>query len=167
MAIIEITADLDCAVPTPVEIPIPAGTALPGGALRLREEGGSLVVPAQLSGNELVAILPGTHAGMTRRFHLEADNAAAAEGVSLKEEGEAKLAIVLPDGVFTVYNYAATEPRPFFYPVLGPGRKAVTRNYPMKDVEGEDKDHPHHRSFLPSIELATRNARMPPSLVSP
>ena len=147
MAIIEITADLDCAVPTPVEIPIPAGMKLPGGALRLREEGGNLVVPAQLSGHELIAILPGTHAGVTRRFQLETDNAAAAEGVSLKEDGADKLAIVLPDGVFTVYNFAATEPRPFFYPVLGPGRKSVTRNYPMKDVAGEDKDHPHHRSF--------------------
>lgn len=37
--------------------------------------------------------------------------------------------------------------KPYFYPVIGPGGAAMTRNYPMKDVEGEAQDHPHHRSF--------------------
>jgi len=37
--------------------------------------------------------------------------------------------------------------RPFFYPVIGPGGVPMTRNWPMKDVEGEAHDHPHHRSL--------------------
>lgn len=148
MAIIEITADLDHAGPTPVEISLPAGMTVPTGSLRLVEEGGSLTVPAQLDGATVVALLPGVRAGMRSRFRLESVSVAPA-GVKLRDEGPTRLAIVLPDGVFTVYNYefGPKEPKPFFYPVLGPGGKAVTRNFPMKDVEGEDKDHPHHRSF--------------------
>ena len=35
----------------------------------------------------------------------------------------------------------------YFYPVLGPGGAMMTRHWPMKDVAGEDHDHPHHRSL--------------------
>jgi hypothetical protein len=36
--------------------------------------------------------------------------------------------------------------KPFLYPLLGPGGVPMTRNWPMKEVEGEDRDHPHQRS---------------------
>lgn len=36
----------------------------------------------------------------------------------------------------------------YFYPLNGPGGVNMTRNWPMKpDAEGEEKDHPHHRSL--------------------
>ena len=36
----------------------------------------------------------------------------------------------------------------YFYPVIGPGGVNMTRSWPIKnDVEGEEKDHPHHRSL--------------------
>lgn len=39
-------------------------------------------------------------------------------------------------------------PKPYFYPLLGPGGVPMTRHYPMRsDVTDEDKDHPHHRSL--------------------
>ena len=38
-------------------------------------------------------------------------------------------------------------PKPILYPIYGPTGATVTRAYPMKNVDGEDKDHPHHRSF--------------------
>lgn len=39
-------------------------------------------------------------------------------------------------------------PKPYFYPLHGPGGVALTRNYPMRtDAEDEAKDHPHHRSL--------------------
>ncbi|MFT5469595.1 MAG: hypothetical protein ACI8UO_004717 [Verrucomicrobiales bacterium] len=37
--------------------------------------------------------------------------------------------------------------KPYFYPVVGPAGVEMTRAYPMKDVEGERQDHPHHRSL--------------------
>ncbi len=36
----------------------------------------------------------------------------------------------------------------YFYPLMGPGGVNMTRSWPMRnDVEGEDKDHQHHRSL--------------------
>ena len=37
--------------------------------------------------------------------------------------------------------------KPYLYPVFGPSGAAMTRNYPMKLVEGERHDHPHHRGI--------------------
>lgn len=61
-----------------------------------------------------------------------------ADGVVVKIDGE----------LFTKYitGDEGTN-KPYFYPVIGPSGKEMTRAYPMKDVEGEAQDHPHHRSF--------------------
>ena len=52
----------------------------------------------------------------------------------------------LQPGFFTTYH-AQDGPKPYYYPLIGPDRKPVTRAYPMKQVEGEDRDHPHQRSM--------------------
>lgn len=36
---------------------------------------------------------------------------------------------------------------PYFYPVLAPDGTPLTRDFPMKKVEGEEQDHTHHRSL--------------------
>lgn len=152
MPVIEISSELDLVHPSPVWAPIPDGLVLPDGPLQLREEGSGRVVPAQREGDHLVAVLSGLGVGAKPRLHVETAPAAAANAkVTLKEEGAQALAIVLPEGPFTVYNFDPAIARPFFYPVFGPGGKPVTRNYPMKDLpeekEAKDHDHPHHRSF--------------------
>ena len=37
--------------------------------------------------------------------------------------------------------------KPYFWPVIGPTGKRMTRSFPMETVEGEHHDHPHHRSI--------------------
>lgn len=37
--------------------------------------------------------------------------------------------------------------KPYLWPVYGPSGKAMTRAYPMAEVDGEQKDHPHHRGI--------------------
>jgi len=60
------------------------------------------------------------------------------DGVVIKIDGE----------LFTIYVTGDTKTnKPYFYPVVGPGGEEMTRSYPMKDVEGEKQDHPHHRSL--------------------
>ncbi len=54
--------------------------------------------------------------------------------------------ILLDRKLFTSYQFA-DGPKPYCYPLIGPTGDPVTRNYPMKEVEGETKDHPHHRSW--------------------
>ena len=48
--------------------------------------------------------------------------------------------------LFTEYHYKDV-PRPYCYPLIGPGEAAMTRDWPMKNTPGEEHDHPHHRSL--------------------
>lgn len=56
-------------------------------------------------------------------------------------------AIVTVDGqVFAEYIVDQAN-KPYLAPVFGPTGKQMTRNYPMKTIEGEQHDHPHHRGI--------------------
>ncbi len=57
-----------------------------------------------------------------------------------------RLRVEINGQLFTEY-YFKDVPRPFCYPLLGPDGLPMMRNWPMKDVAGEDHDHPHHRSL--------------------
>jgi hypothetical protein len=57
-----------------------------------------------------------------------------------------RLRVEINGQLFTEY-YFQDVPRPFCYPLQGPGNLPMTRNWPMKDVPGEDHDHKHHRSM--------------------
>ena len=62
-------------------------------------------------------------------------------------EVEGKLRVEIDGKHFTDFVYKG-DPRPYLYPVYGPGGQPMTRNYPMKKgVKGEAPDHPHHRSI--------------------
>jgi hypothetical protein len=79
-------------------------------------------------------------------FAAERDaSAAQGGGVQIKELPD-RLRVEINGRLFTEY-YFKDVPRPFCYPLLGPGEAPMTRNWPMKNTEGEDHDHPHHRSL--------------------
>ncbi len=66
--------------------------------------------------------------------------------VEIREEDGA-LEIRVRGKLVTTYHYKGT-PKPFFFPVLGPGGAAMTRGFPMRsDNPDEPRDHPHHRSL--------------------
>ena len=50
--------------------------------------------------------------------------------------------------LFTEYIFGDGASRPYCYPVLAADGTPLTRNFPMKRVEGEDTDHPWHRSLM-------------------
>ncbi len=62
------------------------------------------------------------------------------------ERADGKVVVRLGDELFTEYRFA-DGPRPYLYPVLGPGGTPLTRGYPMDPHAGEEEDHPHHRSL--------------------
>lgn len=66
-------------------------------------------------------------------------------GVRITEK-EGRLQVEINGQPFTEYHFKDV-PRPFCYPLLGPGGLPMTRNFPMKDAPGEDRDHKHHRSL--------------------
>jgi hypothetical protein len=75
-----------------------------------------------------------------------ADSSTNHTGVKITEE-PGKLRVEINGKLFTEY-YFKDVPRPFFYPLLGPGDLPMTRNFPMHpDSSNEEHDHPHHRSL--------------------
>jgi methane monooxygenase PmoA-like len=70
---------------------------------------------------------------------------AAESGVKITELPD-KLRVEIGGELFTEYCYKGA-PHVYFYPVIGPGGAKMTRDWPMKDVPGEEHDHPHHRSL--------------------
>ena len=71
--------------------------------------------------------------------------ALAADGVKLTD-ADGRVRVEIGGQLFTEYHYRDT-PRPVLYPVIGATGAGMTRNYPMKEVAGETKDHPHHRGI--------------------
>ena len=71
----------------------------------------------------------------------------AAEKKGFSTEKSAAGVVVKYDGKpFTEY-VILSQNKPILWPILGPTGKEMTRRYPMDKVEGEQQDHPHHRSF--------------------
>jgi hypothetical protein len=48
---------------------------------------------------------------------------------------------------FTEYIYGDRAMRPYLYPILAGDGTPLTRDFPMLETPGEDRDHPHHRSL--------------------
>jgi hypothetical protein len=142
MPTIEITSATAISRPTPVRIPLNGNT--PPEAVALVSQNGGEPLPAQLDGDALVVVLPAIASGTTQ-YELSSANGEAA-GVSLTE-GDGTLAITLPEGEFSTYRFGSEVVRPYLWPLYGPGQHRVTRNYPMEEIEGEERDHPHHKSL--------------------
>ncbi len=67
------------------------------------------------------------------------------EGVNIREQ-DGRLRVEIDGALFTEYHFKDVS-RPFLYPILGPGGLPMTRNWPMKEAPGEERDHPHHKSL--------------------
>lgn len=65
--------------------------------------------------------------------------------VEISRVGEL-LRVEIGGELFTEYRYREAD-RPFFYPVIGPTGVNLTRHWPVKDGENEQRDHKHHRSL--------------------
>jgi len=73
--------------------------------------------------------------------------ARAAEPVQLTPLAD-RIRVEIGGQLFTEYIFGDGASRPYCYPVLAPDGTPLTRNFPMKKVEGEETDHPWHRSLF-------------------
>jgi hypothetical protein len=62
------------------------------------------------------------------------------------KQSDRGVTVNLDGKLFTEY-LIASGPRPYLWPIIGPTGEPMTRAFPMKDIEGEVKDHYHHRSL--------------------
>ena len=79
----------------------------------------------------------------------------SAAGFSIHQEPSGDIAICIDGRLFT--RYVTTDEvtnKCYFWPIIGPGGTQMTRAFPMKDVEGEKQDHPHHRSVCFGLQNA-------------
>jgi len=73
---------------------------------------------------------------------------ASAHGGSFTlEKTAAGGAIVKLDGQFFTEFVVDQANKTYLWPIIGPDGTDMTRSYPMKTVEGEQHDHPHHRGL--------------------
>jgi hypothetical protein len=78
---------------------------------------------------------------------LWASLALAAEPVFQVEKSDTGVAVTVDGKPFATYVFKSGT-KPIVWPIYGPTGAEMTRAWPMKDgVEGEKKDHIHHRSF--------------------
>ncbi len=93
----------------------------------------SLTLSAGLfTGCQTPSVAAGGRAGGVPRVHVYETN-----GV---------VRVDLDGRLFTEYHHRGVS-RPFLYPLLTSGDRHMTRRWPMEEAPGEERDHPHHRSF--------------------
>ncbi len=69
----------------------------------------------------------------------------AADGFTTSREGD-KVTVNLDGKLFT--EYRTDSKVPYCYPLMSASGACLSRHWPMdKSHEGEERDHPHHRSF--------------------
>lgn len=135
------------------DLPVRALMTPPSGfkGVMVRSADGA-VVPCQYKAEgskiSLMWILDVLEKGSSRTYRVEFTSipvTRSCEGVYVKRSGNT--VVVKIDGqAFTTLRYG-DGPKPYFYPIIGPTGDPVTRNYPMRKVEGETSDHRHHRSW--------------------
>ena len=133
--------------PVSVNVNHPGVSQLHDHAVTLTDTASGDVISAQCYADEggattLTWILDGLAAGESRTYTLSEGSVAGETGVQLKEEAET-ITVTLNDRHFTTFRYAKAQFRPYFFPVLGPNGREVTRG----ETSDISKDHVHHRSL--------------------
>ena len=67
--------------------------------------------------------------------------------VDLKAEGKDHVTITINGQPFSTFYIGSAYPKPFLAPLRSATGLIVTRKYPMENVEGESRDHQHHRGL--------------------
>lgn len=89
----------------------------------------------------LAWILNDLPAGASRTYILT-EGTVGETGVQFNEDSDT-IDITLNSRTFTTFRYSKTQYRPYFFPVLGPNGREVTRG----ETSEISKDHVHHRSL--------------------
>jgi len=101
--------------------------------------------PDRLFGRGILVLLASWMLGASPGTVIGADHHGGSKGVTFTQQ-DGRIRIEIDGQHLTDYVHAGA-PHVYYYPLFGPDGVALTRNAPMKQVEGEDRDHPHHRSL--------------------
>jgi hypothetical protein len=62
-------------------------------------------------------------------------------------EHSGKIDIAVGGKPFSSFYFGTDATKPYLHPVRAAGGAIVSRGYPMEDIAGESRDHPHHRGL--------------------
>ena len=133
---------------TPIVVPLVK--PLPPGPYQLNApEGGGSPIPAQVFKLSDASFLGFVLDRLDANAEVTRDLVAApagddTSGVTLTTEGK-RVKVAVAGEPLTEY-IPDDGSKPYLFPLHGPGGVAMTRSYPMRKVEGETSDHPHHCS---------------------
>ncbi|MBM3726857.1 MAG: hypothetical protein FJW40_15730 [Acidobacteria bacterium] len=60
---------------------------------------------------------------------------------------DGRVAVEIDGKPFTTLFHGPGEPKPYLHPLRAASGTIVSRSFPMENVEGEKRDHPHHRGL--------------------
>jgi Methane oxygenase PmoA len=119
----------------------------PDARVRLEEISTGREVPVQVVPGGIVWLIDSLPQGEIRRYRLVAGGGApSVASFGLADRAGEALDFTVGGAAFTSYNYGSRWARPFFHPVTVAGRR-VTRSWPMDELSGETRDHPHHKGI--------------------
>jgi hypothetical protein len=67
--------------------------------------------------------------------------------VAFKNVDDDHVSVTINGEPFTDFHYGKAYPKPFLAPLRAANGLIVTRRFPQEIVEGESRDHPHHRGL--------------------
>jgi len=67
--------------------------------------------------------------------------------VKVTQQGTEKISVEIDGKPFTDFYIGPGTAKPYLAPLRSVSGKVVTRGYPMENIAGESKDHPHHRGL--------------------
>jgi hypothetical protein len=67
--------------------------------------------------------------------------------VEVKQSGNDVISVAIDGQPFTDFYIGSKYPKPFLAPLRTASGLIVTRKYPMENVDGETRDHQHHRGL--------------------
>jgi hypothetical protein len=135
---------------TPIFLNDVGAKFLPGNYVFANDDGKTFNANIQVEGLvelHFAAILNPVPAQGTRTFKVfdPPTPFLASDGVQMIDKGK-RIEVRVRGELVTEY-IPDDGPKPYFYPLIGPLGAAMTRSFPMKKVDGEKSDHPHHRSL--------------------
>ncbi len=117
-----------------------------GESVTLTDQASGTVIPADLNNNGKTAtlswILDGLKAHQERSYILSSGGVEGGASVVFSEHGNT-IDVTIDGRAFTTFRYGKDQFRPYFFPVLGPDGRSVTRG----ETSERSSDHVHHRSL--------------------
>jgi len=83
---------------------------------------------------------------MLLRLIFLATSVACIAQVQIKQSPD-RVSVIIDGKPFTEFFVGSEAVKPYLHPLRTASGKIITRSYPMETVEGEAKDHPHHRGL--------------------